>query len=136
MDTRTWKERRKRELDAWNPFIGRMADAYITWKYGPQPVVPSEPEDALHPYRIMVMDIFTMAEDITIHRPATSNSPAVDLASHGYLCKTPVRPKVAVGFRTLELFHRVRLRKASLSIEVFTRVMCDYYEVCSCLCCK
>ena len=129
VDTRTWKERRKRELDAWDPLIDCMADAYTLWKYGSQTRVSSEPEDTRYPYHIVVMDIFTLAEDVTIHRPPTSNSPAVDLASHGYLCKTPAKPKIAVGFRTLELFHRVRLRKASLSIEAFTRVICDYYDV-------
>ena len=106
-----------------------MTDAYLTWKYGSQTGVSDEPEDTRYPYHIVVMDIFTRAEDVTIHRPATSNSPAVDLAFHGYLCKTPAKPKIAVGFQTLELFHRIRLRKASLSIEAFTRVICDYYEV-------
>lgn len=70
-----------------------------------------------------------MEEDITIYRPATSDCVAIDLAHHGYLPKTPMKPEVAIGFRTLELFHRVRLRKASLSVEAFTRVICDYYEV-------
>ena len=106
-----------------------MADAYLMWKYGSPTGVSDEPEDTRYPYHVVVMDIFTMTEDITIHRPATSNCPAVDLAVHGYLCKTPAKPKIAVGFQTLELFHRIRLRKASLSIEAFTRVICDYYEV-------
>lgn len=70
-----------------------------------------------------------MEEDVTIYRPATSDCVAIDLASHGFLSKTPMKPEVAIGFRTLELFHRIRLRKASLSVEAFTRVMCDYYEV-------
>ena len=133
VDTRTWKQRRERELGAWDPIIDRMTDAYIQWKYGCSPEASdSESGEPRYPYHVTVMDIFTMAEDVTVHRPATSTAPAVDIALHGYLCKTPGKPKIAVGFQTLELFHRVRLRKASLSVEAFTRVICDYYEACHC----
>ena len=70
-----------------------------------------------------------METDVTIFRSATSTSAPVDLAEHGFLAKSPRSPKIAVGFRTLELFHRLRLRKASLSFEAFTKVLCDYYQV-------
>lgn len=78
---------------------------------------------------MQVYEIFTMELVKTILRPHTSVSPAIDLAEHGFLAKTPVFPNVAVGFQTLELFHRLRLRKASYSVEAFTRLLCDYYVV-------
>ena len=78
---------------------------------------------------VAVFEIFTLQTSLTIQRPSSSISAPVDLASHGFLAKTPTFPEVAVGFRTLELFHRMRLRKPSLSVEAFMKVLCDYYEV-------
>ena len=127
MDTRSWKERRKRELHAWEPYLEELTNSYIKWKCGSHDV---ELESKEYPYTLTVLDIFSLQTKVTVYRPATSNCPALDLALHGYLPKTPMKPEMAVGLRTLELFHRVRLRKASLSVEAFTRVICDYYEVC------
>lgn len=89
-----------------------------------------QPSGNPHPhleYSVQVFEIFNMEEAKTILRPPTSTSVVVDLAEHGFLGKTPIFPNVAVGFRTLELFHRLRLRKASYSVEAFTRLVCDYY---------
>lgn len=55
--------------------------------------------------------------------------PVLDVAALGYLSKTPVNPNVALSFRSLELFHRIRLRKPSFSMEAFTKVVADYYNV-------
>ena len=131
-DTRTWKDRRGRELHAWDKYIDRLTDSYMTWKFSnKEPVsacVPSLTGEK-YPYSLTVFDIFTMEEELTVYRPETSDCPAIDFALNGYMTKTPVKPEVAIGFRTLELFHRLRLRKPSLSIEAFTKVICDYYEV-------
>ena len=89
---------------------------------------PSRP--AGYELTLAVFELFTMETEITIFRPGTSTSAPVDLAEHGFLAKSPRSPKVAVGFRTLELFHRLRLRKASFSFEAFTKVLCDFYQVC------
>lgn len=104
-----------------------------------QPATPTRsPDDLRAPdnspqvgveYSVQVYEIFTMETGLTILRPASSTSPVVDLAGHGFLGKTPVLPTVAVGFQTLELFHRLRLRKASFSVEAFTRMIGDYYAV-------
>ena len=140
--TQTWKARRQQEFDGWNSIIEPLTDAYLSWKrIDPEPsdvpstptapttVVPSEPPVEDVPLTVTVLEVFTLQKSLTIRRPASSTSAPVDLASHGFLAKTPTFPEVAVGFRTLELFHRIRLRKPSLSVEAFTKVLCDYYEV-------
>ncbi|KAI0346613.1 hypothetical protein BDW22DRAFT_1462444 [Trametopsis cervina] len=62
-------------------------------------------------------------------RDAGRISPALDLMRHGFLAKTPTRPTAAVSVKTLELLYRLRQRKASYSIEAFTKVLCDYYQI-------
>lgn len=84
---------------------------------------------AIVEYSVIVYEIFTMETNLTILRPPDSTSPVIDLADNGFLGKTPILPNAAIGFRTLELFHRLRLRKASYSVEAFTRMICDYYVV-------
>ena len=127
VEYRTWKERRYRELQGWETLIDRLARCYMEWKYTPSSAVSNATTE--YPYTVSVFEIFTMEHDITVYRPPTSDSPAIDLALHGFLAKTPVQPTVAIGFRTLALFHSIRLRKASMSVEAFTRVICDYYGV-------
>ena len=107
-----------------------LADAYLSWKYTEECVSRIDPSmNPLYNYRIAVLDIFTMETSVTISRLESSSSVAVDMSYHGFLTKTPFRPDVAVGFRTLELFHRIRLRHPSTSIESLTKVLCDYYRV-------
>ncbi|OCH83908.1 hypothetical protein OBBRIDRAFT_815670 [Obba rivulosa] len=64
----------------------------------------------------------------------TDRSAAEALTLHGYLATTPVSPSFAISFKTLELFRRLRLRKPSFSAEAFTKVICDFYVVCSQYC--
>ncbi|KAK7685839.1 hypothetical protein QCA50_011185 [Cerrena zonata] len=127
----SWKERRKQEMHGWDPLIDRLADAFLTWKYGtsssdstPFPELSHE-----YDYSLAVYEIFTLESKVTISRLSSSTSIPVDFAAYGYLTKTPTSPTIAVGFRTLELFHRLRQRQPSLSVEAFTKVICDYYQV-------
>lgn len=144
-------------MSEWNNLINPLADAFLAWKYGtptcneeagpgePSPpnaeeLISTEPtqratsaDTQLPPTAeirctVNVYNIFSMELIITILRPPTSTSIPVNLATHGYLAKTPTSPTVAIGFQTLEHFHRLRLRQPSLSIEAFTKVICDHYQ--------
>lgn len=143
-DTRTWRDRRQNEYRAWDPLIQPLTDAYVKWKFSSASPLTDHPSATAESnvagncplpnesveYSLDVYELFGMETTLTINRPASSTSVAVDIAEHGFLAKTPILPNAAVGFRTLELFHRLRLRKASFSVEAFTRVLCDYYLVC------
>ena len=81
-------------------------------------------------YTVNTYDLWTLETTLSVMREASSTSPALDIAAHGYLVKTPIRPTVAISMRTLELLYRLQQRKASLSMEAFEKVLCDYYLVC------
>lgn len=74
-------------------------------------------------------DLFTLTDQVQIERREDSISAAIDLMRHGWVAKTPDNLVAGVSIKTLELFHRLRQRKPSLSAEVFTKVVCDYYQV-------
>ena len=78
---------------------------------------------------LSVIDIYTLTTSVTVTRPTTSTSIVSDIARQGYLAVSPSQPGRAVSFKTLELFRRLRLRKASMSIEAFAKVICDFYMV-------
>lgn len=84
---------------------------------------------ATYPYTVTLLDIYSLKAEATVMRDQSSLSPALDLMAHGLVAKTPVRPTVAVSVSTLELLYRLRQRKASFSVEAFTKVLCDYYKV-------
>lgn len=59
----------------------------------------------------------------------TALSVAEALVVNGYLGTTPVTPAVAISLKTLELLRRIRLVKASFSLEAFAKLVCYYYSV-------
>lgn len=138
-------------MESWNNVLELVTAAYCRWKY-PESSCPTEPEipstptpDVTQdetadieegpqyiPYTFSLYDLFSLQREVTIIRPAHSTHSIVDLADNGYLGKTAINPTVAVSFKTLELFHRIRQRQPSLSTKAFTKVICDYYSVCTC----
>ncbi|KAJ3541684.1 hypothetical protein NM688_g6049 [Phlebia brevispora] len=140
--SRSWTERRQRNLDAWDAAFIPLVDAYCQWKYSAHHTTPhhSDPINAnacaendqtaqTYSYTFRVYDIFTLDVEKTVMRPASSTIPLLDMAAAGYLGKTPVNPTVGTSFRTLELLYRLRQRQPSLSIEAFMKVVCDYYSM-------
>ncbi|KAJ7599684.1 hypothetical protein C8J56DRAFT_767478 [Mycena floridula] len=106
-----------------------MLAAYISWRYptssGPIPV-----QDSPYDFTINVIDLYTLNSVGSIYRAPESPSEApVALVSHGFLPATPLNPVFAVSLKTLELFRRIRLRKASFSVEAFAKIICDYYAI-------
>ena len=102
-----------------------MQEAYLHWKYDDM----QQPDLTAERHEIQVIDLYTLQDIATITVQATSRSVAESLTTNGYIGNTPERPSLAVSIRTLELFRRIRLRKASFSVEAFTKVVCDLYNV-------
>jgi hypothetical protein len=59
-------------------------------------------------FTLEVLDIYTL--DKTAMIPCTGDkTPIQALAKSGYLGNTPATPTLAISFKTLELFQRIRL---------------------------
>ncbi|OCH87603.1 hypothetical protein OBBRIDRAFT_690665, partial [Obba rivulosa] len=78
---------------------------------------------------ISIINMYTLQSTVHISRGADSQSAVEVIAFHGFLAMTPVAPSLAISFKTLELFRRLRLRKPSFSVEVFAKVLCDFYTI-------
>lgn len=54
----------------------------------------------------------------------------VSLALQGFLGVSPLQPTIAISFRCLEVYHQLRRRQASLSIQAMAKVLCSLHNVC------
>jgi hypothetical protein len=135
-NNRTWHHRVQRLHQNWAPRIEALADAYLHWYYPSDvpPVVEASTSPSTsdstedYDFVIDVFDIHTLATSTNISRSASTTITEA-LVLNGYLGTSPERPTLAISMKTLELFRKIRLRKASFSVESFSKVICDFYEV-------
>jgi hypothetical protein len=55
----------------------------------------------------------------------------VALARHGLLGASPVQPLITFEFKCLELYHQLRRRTPSFSIQAMVKVLCCLHNVCN-----
>ncbi|KAI0749268.1 hypothetical protein C8Q80DRAFT_1269169 [Daedaleopsis nitida] len=86
----------------------------------------SPQRDTRYDFTMDVIDMVTLDETHHFKRDASDLTP-IALAKAGFLATSPLAPTLAISFPTLEMFRRLRRRKASYSIEAFAKVVCDMY---------
>lgn len=145
-DTRTWRQRLERQQLNWNAIFPSLTAAFLQWKYptttlapdpstgsGDTPEVPTDShaidvDPISYDFTIDCVDLYTLST--SIHVPRTASMTAAEaLMIQGYLVTSPVDSTLAISLKTLELFRRLRCRKASLSVEAYAKVLCDLYAV-------
>ena len=77
---------------------------------------------------VSVIDIYTLSTSVKLSCEEDQTT-ASTLVSLGFIGNAPFKPSIAVSLKTLELYRILRRRKPSLSIEAFTKVICDLYMV-------
>ncbi|CAA7264087.1 unnamed protein product [Cyclocybe aegerita] len=146
-DDRTWHRRVERSTANWAPAMDSLVEGYLQWRYGSAtPSSTSNPgqqaatslppadhdvvmqEDNSYDFLISVVDLYTLSTTLHVPRTAEMTTPEA-LALQGYIPSTPLSPTIAISIKTLELFQRIRLCKASFSVEAFSKVLCDLYGV-------
>ncbi|KZT06566.1 uncharacterized protein LAESUDRAFT_759386 [Laetiporus sulphureus 93-53] len=137
-DARTWRLCLEHVQANWAPLLDALTDIYLAWCYPSAPDHPATsdalplsrlplsmemcPDDDDYSFTIEVIDIYTLDTTVRIPRSCESRSQAEAVAAQGYLPTTPIDPTLAISFKTLELFRRLRLRKASFSAEAFAKI--------------
>ena len=130
-DSRTWKLRLQNSHENWMPLMSKLVSAFLSWKYTPSPVsaasaVPASAWD----FSIEAADIHTGRSTAQIYQREDVESVAEAIALNGYLPTSPESPSFAISFKSLELFHCIRIRKPLFSIEAYAKVFCDLHGVC------
>jgi hypothetical protein len=135
----------ERQQSNWKDVLPSLKETFLKWKYA-EPTSTTTTSDTFdantsapssanvdadpvsYNFSLDCVDLYTLATSIYV--PRTSSMTAVEaLMIQGYLSTSPVAPTLAISIKTLELFRRLRSRKASLSVEAYAKVLCDLYAV-------
>lgn len=141
-DQRTWKHRLARKEENWGAALEEMMECFLEQQYykrpprpTPEPPVPpidpaGPPQGSLLNIDVQVFDLYTLqARAIIPHPEDSTRTVPGELVLAGYIGSAPIKPTLAFDIRTLQLYHQIRLRQPSLSIQAFVRVICDSYQV-------
>ncbi|OCH84112.1 hypothetical protein OBBRIDRAFT_808479 [Obba rivulosa] len=126
-DRQTWHQHIECADLNWAPLLEHLADVYLEWRYHGEVAPPSAPPATEYDFTLDIVNIYTLDTTPHIHRNVDSCSAVEAIAQHGYLATTSINPSLVISFKTLELFHPLRLRKPSFSIEAYVKVICDFY---------
>lgn len=116
----------------WEARYEALVKAYLRWKYPQAPQGDTDTDgmyDSSLDQIIPTVDLYTLETEVTVRRQEADFT-VINLARLGYLANSPTMPSIAISFKTLELYCRIRQRKASFSFEAFAKVLCDLYQVC------
>ncbi|KAF8870817.1 hypothetical protein BD779DRAFT_509247 [Infundibulicybe gibba] len=139
-DQRTWRQRTQRLHSNWDSLMEPLANAYLVWKCPSPSLVPmivptiSPPDvDSLdaaenYDFTIDVLDIYSLAKEVTIHRSMHLTA-AEALVAAGYLGCSPTQPSLAISLGTLERFRQTQLCEASFSLGAYAKVICELYMI-------
>jgi hypothetical protein len=68
--------------------------------------------------------------------PQAAEEPAnVSLINVGLIGCSPIQPTIAISLKCLELYHQVRRRKPSFSIQAMVKVLCALHNACNFVLC-
>ncbi|KAI6012899.1 hypothetical protein BKA83DRAFT_4063727, partial [Pisolithus microcarpus] len=116
---RTRAQRYAQVQAAWESQIPALVEGYLAWKHRPEDEVVHEPRDHVFHVDVISIPVIQKAGD-------TAN---VALVHHGLLGCSPTQPSCAVTFHCLELFHQIRRRQSSFSVQAMAKVLCALHNV-------
>ncbi|KAG1802335.1 hypothetical protein EV424DRAFT_1474690 [Suillus variegatus] len=114
---------------AWSAQMRVLADAYLHWKHGPRDDTGAESHQPVHYFHVGKIDVF-------VCKIAQNHDEAANIAllRVGLLSCSPTTPTVAITLPCLELYHQLRRRQSSFSVQAFTKVLCALHNVCHTIC--
>ncbi|KAG1882375.1 hypothetical protein F4604DRAFT_1921540 [Suillus subluteus] len=126
VDVRTRAQRHQRAYNAWKDQMPTLVDAYLAWKHN----APSDDGNTVAP-NIFHVDIVGIAD---FERAVAIQQHTDELANTALLCAgligcSPLQPSIAIRIECLELYHQLRRRQSSLSIQAITKVLCTLHNV-------
>ncbi|KAG1884097.1 hypothetical protein F4604DRAFT_1919926 [Suillus subluteus] len=126
IDVRTRTQRRQHANAAWKEQMPILVNSYLAWRHG----APTVDDNAMmsNIFHVDVVGISGFARAITIQqRP---NEPANGaLLRMGLLGCSPLQPTIAIHIECLELYHQIRRRQSSFSIQAITKVLCSLHNI-------
>jgi len=128
----------------WDVQLPSLIDAYLHWKHRPATVRQESQEWIFHVTRIGMFGAFLFFSSVpcyNLNQPMVDSDPMfeviqqdnelanISLIRNGLLGCTPTSPELATTFQCLELYHQLRRRQSSFSIQAYAKVLCVLHGV-------
>ncbi|KAG1727102.1 hypothetical protein EDD22DRAFT_789374, partial [Suillus occidentalis] len=121
---RTRTQCHKHANAAWKEQMPTLVDAYLAWKHE----APTVDDNTISIFHVDAVRIMDFKRTVTIQQ--YPDQPAnVALLRVGLLGCSPLQPTIAIHIECLELYHQIRRRQSSFSVQAITKVLCVLHNV-------
>jgi len=130
VDHRTRAQRLQRLESAWSSQMESLTAALLDYRLKSSNAQPPSqmPIPAPEGIDFPVIDLYTRKETDRVNFEGHAY-PGVALVHAGYMPTSPTNPQFGISIDTLSLYHLLRLRQPSFSIQAFSKVLCDRYRL-------
>ncbi|KAG1879875.1 hypothetical protein F4604DRAFT_1579162, partial [Suillus subluteus] len=106
---------------AWQDQMPSLTQAFLLWKENPCLPSAEAPTNSFH---VTMVDI---VPEQSVDQ-ASDELTNVSLLKSGYLGCSPLQPTLAISLGCLELYHQIRRRKPSFSVQGMVKVLCTLHN--------
>ncbi|KAG1785797.1 uncharacterized protein HD556DRAFT_1456348 [Suillus plorans] len=113
---------------AWMSQMPALVAGYLRWKHHAATPTPTpNVEVGTFMFHVSTVDILASVSSISVLQAADELA-NVSLINMGLLGCSPIQPKIAVSLQCLELYHQIRRRKPSFSVQAMVKVLCALHN--------
>ncbi|KAI6149057.1 hypothetical protein EDD17DRAFT_1766528 [Pisolithus thermaeus] len=130
-DTRPRAQRNRHAHQAWQAQLPTLVDRYLAWKHnGPEELAGD------HVFHVDVIGVFWCSSTdsleyerhVNVIQKADESANAA-LLRVGLLGCSPSQPRIAIRLECLELYHQIRRRQSSFSLQAMMKVLCALQNI-------
>ncbi|KAI6145668.1 hypothetical protein EDD17DRAFT_1767881 [Pisolithus thermaeus] len=122
-DTRPRAQRNRHAHQAWQAQLPTLVDRYLAWKHnGPEELAGD------HVFHVDVIGVFQYERHVNVIQKADESANAA-LLRVGLLGCSPSQPRIAIRLECLELYHQIRRRQLSFSLQAMMKVLCALQNI-------
>ncbi|KAG2137739.1 hypothetical protein BD769DRAFT_1291575, partial [Suillus cothurnatus] len=111
---------------AWMSQMPALVASYLRWKHREAMPTPHV-EAGTFVFHVSTVDILASMSSMSVQQAADELA-NVSLINIGLLGCSPIQPKITVSLQCLELYHQIRRRKPSFSVQAMVKVLCALHN--------
>ncbi|KAI6097652.1 hypothetical protein EV401DRAFT_1895465 [Pisolithus croceorrhizus] len=130
-DTRPRAQRNRHAHQAWQAQLPTLVDRYLAWKHnGPEELAGDHVfhVDVIGVFRCSSTDSLEYERHVNVIQKADESANAA-LLRVGLLGCSPSQPRIAIRLECLELYHQIRRRQSSFSLQAMMKVLCALQNI-------
>ncbi|KAI6022985.1 hypothetical protein BKA83DRAFT_4627227 [Pisolithus microcarpus] len=122
-DTCPCAQRNRQAHQAWQVQMPILMDRYLAWKHnGPEEMAGD------HAFHVDVIGVFQYELHVSVIQKADESVNAA-LLRVGLLGCSPSQPRTVITLQCLELYHQIRRRQSSFSLQAMMKVLCALQNI-------